>query len=59
MDTRTIAVQTFKKAILKEDVEWTNTYTPTNGVTNEDRRKFFTTYNKDLADRVVTIKSIK
>ena len=59
MDTRTIAVQTFKKAILKEDVEWTNKYTPTNGVTNEDRRKFFTTYNKDLADRVVTIKSIK
>jgi len=52
------AFDIFKTKILK-DVDNTNTYTPTNGVKDEDRRKFFTTYNKDLADRIVTIKSIK
>ena len=59
MDTRTIAVQTFKKAILKEDVEWTNTYTPNHGVTNEDRRKFFSNYNEQLAEKLITIKTEK
>ena len=50
------AVNVFKTAILKP-VENTNTYTPNNGVTNEDRRKFFTNYNMDLAEKLITIKS--
>ena len=50
------AVNVFKTAILKP-VENTNKYTPTHGVTNEDRRKFFTNYNKDLVEKLITIKA--
>jgi hypothetical protein len=57
MDKRVEAFNIFKQKILKP-VENTNKYVA-RGVTNEDRRKFFTSYNKDLAERVITIKSIK
>lgn len=52
------AFNVMKTAILKP-VENTNKYTANHGVTNEDRRKFFTNYNKDLAEKLITIKSEK
>ena len=52
------AVNVFKTAILKP-VENGNKYTPTNGVTNEDRRKFFNNYNEQLAEKLITIKTEK
>jgi hypothetical protein len=50
------ATKILSTKIVNPNVEWQNEYTPPNGVTHGDRVKFFTNYDKDLADRVSEIK---
>ena len=44
------------KSVILKPVENNNIYIPPNGVTEVDRRKYFTNYNEDLRTKVQTIK---
>ena len=54
---RCVAFDIFKAKILKP-VTSENVFTP-HGVTDVDRRKYFTNYNSDLNRRIVEIKHEK
>ena len=56
MDSRTIAVQTFKKAILKENVEWTNSYQPKR-ITLGDIKSYWDNVDTKKLEILSTIKA--
>ena len=49
---------TIKTTVVNLNVTWNNQYSkPKTAITDYDRRKFFTNYNQDLADRVASYKN--